>query len=65
MSDDAASSFILQSFCFDSNFKRKILELYTFVNNCIFSYHNIVQSCSGPIGLITVPGFPIGSYYFP
>ena len=34
----------IATFCFGSNFERKILELHTFVNTCIFSYFNIVLS---------------------
>ena len=34
------------SFCFGPYFEWKILELYTFVNNCIFSYYNIVSPYS-------------------
>ena len=41
----------------------KFLELHIFVNNCILSYYYIAYPCSGPIGLVTMPCFLIGSHY--
>ena len=42
ISDNAASSFMLQHSVLPQILKEKILELHTFVIHCIFSYYDIV-----------------------